>query len=1049
MLLRIFIAIIIFLTVSICAVAQKTMVYSHPMNEYRQAMEFFQHQKYGPAQKQFKKTIQKLNNENSEASINSEYYVALCAVELFNKDAEYLFRKFIQNHPESPKVKLAGFHLGKYNFRKKNWDKTVEWLSKVDIYDLSNEELSEYYFKLGYSFFMTDSFEGAAKSFFEIKDVDTKYSAPANYYYSHIAYQKGNYETALGGFKRLENHEKFKSVIPYYIAQIFYKQGKYDEVISYAPALLDSASTKRAPEIARLIGESFYRTGRFKESVPFLEKYKQGVGAGALNREDKYQLAFAYFKSGNPDKAIELFKPLAGPNDSIAQICLYHLGEAYLQKNEKKNALNVFKSASQLAFDKELQENALFSFAKLAYETSFDPHFNAIDAFWNYYDKFPNSQKKDEVLSYLVNLYLTTKNYKAAMISLEAIKQPDEALKGVYQFVAFNLGVDNFINGFYQQGISNFQKSQKYPVDKNLNAMSYYWIGEANFRLKNYDNSIAGYKDFIYQPRAILQKEFNTSNYNIAYAYFKKKDYTSSIEWFRKFVSEKSETDSLKIIDSYVRIADGYYIGQKYADAIEYYSRAMETTPPENSKWGDMDYALYQKAVAMGILKKYDEKIKLLENLLAQFGDSKYAVDATFQLAKSSMTRNESEKALVYFNSIINNFPNSSYVKKSMLNIAQIYFNNNELEKSLEVFKNFISNYSNFDDSKTALEQIRNIYTRLNKVDEYETYAKGLGFIDITQASLDSATFEASFNLYSDGNCEKSSEGFSKYMEKFKEGIFYLPAAFYKAECDFNSKNFTDALTGYNLVIGKPINKFTETSLLKASGINYSMKNFEQSLNNYIMLEKMSEYKSNILESRIGQMRCFYSLHNYDAATDYANKVLLSDKVENKILAEAHFIGGKSAMELGNFETALSELDTCARITENELGAEAKFTKAYILFVMQDYKNSEKEIFELVNRIPSSDDWIAKSLLLLADIYVANYDSFQAKQTLQSIIENYEGDEVLSSARQKLEAITKAEKTVKENEVLKPLEKIEVEFEKKNENETPSPDMEEEKGSDL
>lgn len=1047
MIVRLLIAVIIFLAVSICAVAQKTTIYSHSIHEFNQGLELFSHEKYGAAQKQFRNTIKKINDKESEVSIEAEYYAALCAVELFNKDAEFLFRQFIKNHPESPKVRLAYFQLGKYNFRKKTWEKTIEWLSKVDIYDLSNEELPEYYFKLGYSYFMTDSFENASKAFFEIKDVDTRYTAPANYYYSHIAYLNGNYETALNGFRRLEKHEKFKDIIPYYIAQIYYKQGKYEDVISYAPPLLDSASTRRAPELARLLGESYYRTGRYKESIPFLEKYKQGVGAGALNTEDKYQLAFAYLKSENFDKAIELFKPIAGAKDSMSQVCLYHLGEAYIKKNEKTNALNTFKAASQMEFDREVQENSLFNYAKLAYETSFDPHFNAVEAFWEYYDRFPGSDKRDEVLSYLVNLYLTTKNYKAAMISLEAVKVPDEQLKGVHQFVAYNLGVDYFINGYYQPSLANFQKAQKYPQDKNLNAMSYYWMGEANYRMKNYDAAIGNYKEFIFQPRAILQKEFNNANYNIGYSYFKKADYPAAIEWFRKFVVFKEETDSSKINDSYLRIADGYYIGQKYADAVEYYDKAI------GIKKSDVDYAMFQKAVALGILKKSDEKMAILETLLSEYRESKYAVDATYQLAKANMIKNENERALTHFNSIINNFPNSSYYKKSMLNIAQIYFNNNELEKSLEVFQNFINNFPNYDDSQIALEQVRTIYTKLNRVDDYEAFVKGLGFVNISQASLDSASYEAAYNLFTEGNCEQSVPGFAKYLEKFSDGIFSLPASFYKAECDYNSRKFEDALKGYNYVIGKPINKFTETALLKASRVNFQNKNFEQSLNNYIMLEKMAEFKNNILEARIGQMRCFYYLNNFDAATDYANKVLLLDKVEDKILAEAHFIGGKSAMELGNFETAISELDTCSKLTENEMGAEAKYNKAYILYIRQAYKESEKEIFELVNRIPNYDFWIAKALLLLADIYVANYDGFQAKQTLQSIIDNYEGDDILAIANQKLEAIVKAEKALKEKEKeeLRPLEKIEVEFEKKQETETPGIEiLEDENGnSDL
>ena len=96
--------------------------------------------------------------------------------------------------------------------------------------------MSELYFKRGYSYFATKNNEKAKPDFYEIKDVDNKYAHPANYYYSHIAYQEKNYETALTGFTRLLNSETFSTVVPYYITQIYFIQGKYTDVVRNAPA---------------------------------------------------------------------------------------------------------------------------------------------------------------------------------------------------------------------------------------------------------------------------------------------------------------------------------------------------------------------------------------------------------------------------------------------------------------------------------------------------------------------------------------------------------------------------------------------------------------------------------------------------------------------------------------------------------------------------------------------------------------------------------------------------------------------------------------------
>ena len=207
--------------------SQQTMIYTNPAAGFKAGLELFQKQKFGSAQKQFLKTTEYYSSEpNNLLRIDAEYYSALCALELFNKDAELLLKNFIAEHPESPRTQTAYFQLGKYNYRKKLYSKALDWFAKVDVYDLNNEELSEFYFKRGYSFFENDSMAQAKKDFFEIKDIDNKYAAPATYYFGHISYVEKNYQTALLHFQKLKKNESFGSIVPYYIAQIFFLQQK-------------------------------------------------------------------------------------------------------------------------------------------------------------------------------------------------------------------------------------------------------------------------------------------------------------------------------------------------------------------------------------------------------------------------------------------------------------------------------------------------------------------------------------------------------------------------------------------------------------------------------------------------------------------------------------------------------------------------------------------------------------------------------------------------------------------------------------------------------
>jgi hypothetical protein len=62
----------------------------------------------------------------------------------------------------------------------------------------------------------------------------------------------------------------------------------------------------------------------------------------------------------------------------------------------------------------------------------------------------------------------------------------------------------------------------------------------------------------------------------------------------------------------------------------------------------------------------------------------------------------------------------------------------------------------------------------------------------------------------------------------------------------------------------------------------------------------------------------------------------------------------------------------------------------------------------LINNLPSFDYWVAKSFILLADNYLALKDEFQAKSTLQSVLDNYTGDDdILPTAKEKLDALNK------------------------------------------
>lgn len=983
--------------------AQQTTIYTTETDSYREALNLFDQKKYGAAQRLFFRAIDDVDAPNSEIAVNSEYYAALCAIELFHKDAEFLVKEFIANHPESPWVKHAYFQLGRYNYRKRKWKKVIDFLDKVNIYDLSKAEQGEYYFSLGYSYFMQEDFVKASNMFYEIKDEETVYFAPSQFYYGHINYEDGNYETALQSFRKIENHEKFGRLIPYYIAQIYYQQKNYEKLLAYAPQLLESAVPKRAPEIARLIADAYYSTGKYKESIPYLQLYLQK--ARRPTREDQYQLAYAFYLTGDYENAGVYFTKLTYTNDSLCQNAMYHLGHCYLNRDDKKFARTAFKSAFELDFDPIITEDALYTYAKLSYELSLDPYQKSITAFQDYIERYPSSERADEAQQFLLNVYLTTNNFSGAITSLESMSQLTPRLQEAYQQVCFNRAVEMFNSGSQALSIRYFKKAQAYPVDPKINTMTYYWIADAYFLSGKYKAAADGYQEFLLQPRAIFQPEYSQASYNIGYAYLKQKNYPKSESWLRKYLSENSKKDPARVNDAYLRLADGYYLQGKYDKAVAFYTKAIDA----NIK--DADYGLQQLALTYGYQGKYEEKIRVLNQILTEHPESRRALAAKYELGRSYMTTNETDKAMVTFEEIIasSTTGKSLVVKDAMVSKGVIFYNRNELDKALPIFKDVAKRYPTYSDSREAIVYTRNIYTQLGKVEDFESWIDGLAFVDFSTQTRDSINYSAAENQFFEGDYLAAEANFNKYLERFPQAIFKVNAHYYRAECRFEQEHYQEALTDYQEVNKMAFNQFSEASSEQAAGINYYYKNYLAALDNFQRLEEYSENEESMEAALIGQMRCYFELDSHQQAQMYANRVLDAGIEEIEIEPESRFILGKSAFAQEDWPVALEQLTKVGELAKDEKAVDARYHVARILYLKGEYTECQEKIYKLIQEKPEYGYWIARSLILLSDKLVQDKDYFQAKATLKSIIDNYDGDDLVSLATGKLAKVEQME----------------------------------------
>lgn len=990
---------------ALLATAQRPAHFEHPQADLVRAQELFDMAQYGAARSVCDQFVARTRDPHDPARIEAEYYAAICAVRLYNDDASNRLLAFLDAHPENFRVPAINLELFRHYFNLKRWPDALAYAKEVDPNGLGTAERDEFVFKKGYALFQQDQPDAALPEFAKVKDGTSAYAPSATYYTAHIHYTRRNYEAALLGFEKLSNDEAFGKVVPYYIAQIRFLKGDYNALLEYAkPLLADPEGAKRTGDINRLAGEAYYRTGQYKEAQPYLEKSLQRA---SVERSDRYVAGYVFYQNGEYKRALDQLNQVAAPagkpaEDSLAQMAAYHMADCYLKLNEKNYARNAFKRAYDLNKDPRITEDALFNYAKLAYELSFDPYNEAVIALRDYMKAYPNSPRNDEAQRFLMNVYLKTRNHEAALEALDAIRTKDLKLQEVYQQLAFNRGVELYEARKFAEADKAFERSLKFPVDRAVIARTHYWRGESAYAQENYAGALKQYDLLRNSAGSYATDLYEQASYSMGYAYFKQREFGEAATALRRFAGTSGVPKDQKA-DAMVRIGDCYYVMKDEATAIKWYDDAIAAGSSAK------DYALFQKGVCQGLDQQYDKKVATLKKLLDEKPNSAFAADAKFELGETYINMEKDADALRYYQQVINEHPNSPNVRQSMLQSALIHRRRGDLEKAITAFKGVVEKYPTVDGSREALTGLESIYVEQGRVAEYEAYVRGLNFVDQGSLKLDETYFMSAEQLYQAENCDAALGALADYLNKYPNGAYALKATFYSADCLYRAKKDDEALPKFEEVVRRDAGQFMEPSLYAASDILYRQQRWPAALPYFEQLEARAADQRNVLAGQVGQMRCLKRMERTDDAARVAEKVAKSADANAELKAEAGLIVAQGMLGRNELDAAYTKFKAVAKDGRGAVAAEAKYHMAYVRYLQKKYSDAESEVFDLAKKFPSQELWKGRAFILLADVYVQLDDRFQAKATLQSVIDHSDIPEVVEEARQRLATIEAGE----------------------------------------
>ena len=976
--------------------AQQSIVHSNTLSEYDNAIALYQEKQYLAAQILFDKVRQYVRNQEVQADCS--YYIANCAIQLNQSDANTLMENFISSFPTSTKINHAILELATYYFESSNYPQAIQNFDKVDDRTLTFDELEKYNFQKGYAYFSEKNKNVATTYLSKVTNSKT-FGSQAKYYLGFMAYEGEDYKEANKFFDQVSGEEKYKEKLSYFQADMNFKSGNFQKAIDLGLMAMPNSNASEKSELNKIIGESYFNLKKYDTALPYLKEYKGKKGK--WSNTDFYQLGYAYYQQKDYENAISQFNKIIDGKDGVAQNAYYHLGESYMNTDKKQQALNAFKIASEMDFDAKIQEDAHLNYAKISYEIG-NSYQSVPDVLNSFLTKYPNSPSKNELESLLINSYITSKNYKEALVILEKNNNPENKL--AYQKVTFYRGLELYTDGNYQEALKMFVTSIGVQKDAKFSARASFWKAETEYTLDNFKEALLSFKQFEGSAEAKNTPEAKNLNYNIAYCYFKEKEYEQAGNQFQTFIDSNKE-DKIRLNDAYLRLGDCRFVTSKYWPAMDAYNKAIEL------KSVDADYAAFQKAISYGFVGKNEKKIDDFNKFLQAYKSSQYRDDALFELANTYVAESKTDLAIKTYDQLLSEYKNGSYASKAILKEGLVYYNANKDELAIAKFKKVAADFPKTPEALEAVTTARLIYVDNGKVDEYAAWVRTLNFIEVSDADLDNDTYEAAEKQYLQNNTKQAISTLSGYVAKFPKGIHALKANFYLAQSYYADGLEANAVPNYEFVIAQPKSEYTEQALVRLCEINLKKNDFVKAIIVLNRLETEADFPQNVTFAQANLMRSYYEQKDYLNAVVYADKVIANPKTDDKIKSDAQIIVARSAIKANDEVKARYAYSVLLKIAKGELAAEALYYDAYFKNKDGKFAESNKSVQKLAKDYSGYKFFGAKGLVVMAKNYYGLKDSFQATAILDSVIENFtDFPEVIQEAQTELDAI-KAEES--------------------------------------
>ncbi|MBE6215234.1 MAG: tetratricopeptide repeat protein [Bacteroidales bacterium] len=910
---------------------------------------------------------------------------------------------FVEEYPYSVLIPQVRFYHALNLFDQGHYKEASEQFDMISENSLYRDQRTEFVFKGAYCNLENGNIYSARDGFSDVESGRmSDYTAPSRYALGYIEYNLKNFDKAISWFEKASQDVRFKEMSEYYVMECRFLLKDYDYVINQGGELFKTSSEERKPHLARIISESYLVRDDVSNARKFYDLSLAG-GKTEGNRADWFYGGSVLYAVKDYEGAIDNFTRMGERCDSIGQIASYNLGFSYIQTKDKVAAMEAFKEASQLHYDDEIAEDALFNYAKLAFDLNSD-----ISVFNEYLYRYSDARKGDRIYSYIALAALQNRDYEGAVEAYDKIDELDEDMLLNYMKANYLRANQLIGSGSYRKAVPCLKAAAYYsPKSSRFNQMSRFWLAEAYYRTEKYEDARKLFTELYNSSALYGQAESYLIPYNIAYCYFKAGNYSLAKKWFGEYLGEKSVKFRKEAL---VRKADCDFVTKNYKSAAAAYDIVLRDYFSVNDI-----YPYYQAALSYGLVNNHEKKIDLLSNVMHATETAEFYPEALFELGRSYAVKEDDENALNCFRKVTQSVKDSTYVAMAYVEMGTLARNQSMYNEALGYYKTVVEQMPLSEYADDALLAIESIYQTKNDVSGYLAYIDSIGKGGIkTEDEKENMIFNSAEQVFLSENYQKALVALQSYIDKYPQGRNLYKADFYMAESYRMLGMNEQACDSYKLVIDSGEGSFVELSMLNFSRLSYMLERWDDAYGGYASLYETAKLDNNTYVALLGMMRSAFKGHQWDKAIENADRLIADDRsVHDR--TEAQFVKARSYLASSRRSEALAILEELSKDVSGSYGAEAAYILIQDSYDRGEFEQVEQRVYAFSDAGSGQTYWLAKSFIVLGDSFMERDEVEQAQATFESVRDGYvpssEGDDVLDNVKMRLARIEQMSKT--------------------------------------